>query len=566
MSERLLFKGQLLDDSPLKVDGFDVQTFGVKESQAPPSFVPKTATFEDFSKPKARPAAKDAPKGEHNDAAKPGQHGADFNQSQEGKPKSPKNTFEKSQITNNSSGSEVDLGGPSLGYLFRPFDPGKIETKQEYKEMERPAPEADFAYKDLDLRDANIINTLDRANKKAKEIVFTAFDQGRRLKDQMIEATKADCADLSKELMDKVNQEAEEERAKAKSQAEAIISEAKAKAATIDSERQALEASQKENLAKQAELTAQSQELENLRNSLNNQKAQLDKLEAELLNKRTELEAKFKEESQAVLAQMTEKGQAEGLKKGLSEGLEIGRSEVLKKAEGFFAAASKIGGIWHQLWQKKAPFMVTLAVEAAQAIVNKEIENGRGLAAGAFEACVEYLQKAHRAVFRLRPEDLAEVEAARLKLRDKLDGLVNIEFVPDEALGPGDLVMESDAGRLDATIKNRRERIMGALKEALDRGLIAELPNESPEAAGQAQVKNAAAEPKESMPPAATEAAAAPVAPVATEVTAAAETPAVSLPDLPKAPIANEAGNIDNINNPDNPIAPKVPTPPEAAT
>ncbi|MDR1309740.1 MAG: hypothetical protein LBL95_07585 [Deltaproteobacteria bacterium] len=138
--------------------------------------------------------------------------------------------------------------------------------------------------------------------------------------------------------------------------------------------------------------------------------------------------------------------------------------------------------LWRELWRQKAPFMVTLAIEGAEAIVNKEIENGRGLAAGAFSACLEYLRKCHTATFRVRPEDLAEIEEARSAMRDKVDGLVNISFRPDPALGPGDIIMESDAGLLDATLKNRRERVMAVLREALENGLVAELPPEYPQA------------------------------------------------------------------------------------
>jgi hypothetical protein len=70
------------------------------------------------------------------------------------------------------------------------------------------------------------------------------------------------------------------------------------------------------------------------------------------------------------------------------------------------------------------------------------------------------------------------MESARKVFKDRLDGLVNIEFKPDSSLGPGDLIMESDAGRLDATIKNRRDRVMGVLRESLANGVEADLPPE----------------------------------------------------------------------------------------
>jgi flagellar biosynthesis/type III secretory pathway protein FliH len=372
--------------------------------------------------------------------------------------------------------------GPSLDYLFRPFDPGADSSKEaKFEEMERPSQRV-FDYKDLDLRDENIINTLDRANKKAKEIVFGAFEQGRRMEAKVLAAAKLEAEELAGELKAKAEKEAAEILEKAAAEKEAIVQAAAAESLAREEAKQKFEADMAAALQKASELDARSAALDERDKGLDARQAKMDQAEAELAVRKGELEKKFKEESAAALAQSLAKGQAEGLQKGLVEGRAKGRSEVLSKAEGFFKAIEKVGGIYRELWKDKAPMMTRLAVEAAEAIVNKEIEGGQGLAAGALRACVDYLQKCHEVVFKVRPQELAEVESARAELRDRLDGLVNIEFKPDDSLGPGDLVMESDAGRLDATMKARRERVMAVLRDALDQGLVAELPPEPSEA------------------------------------------------------------------------------------
>ncbi|MDR1657540.1 MAG: hypothetical protein LBT47_08305 [Deltaproteobacteria bacterium] len=456
MSEWAAYKaGESLEASVVKVEGFEVQSFEPAPLKGSGAELPTggqtlgSLALEDFGSPaKARSTAANA------------------------------------AYNKQGSDQEVDLGGPSLGYLFRPFDYGlsgaeKTEganDKFENFEVTDPPTKQEYTYKDLDLRDENIINTLDRANKKAKEIVFDGFEQARRLSDQMLVVARIDADELEAELKVKAEEEAAAIKTKAQSQAEAIVNEAndvlsqaKERAANSDSERQILAA---DRLAAENKLA----ELEKRGLTQQAFQAELEKRSQDLANQKSGLEAKFKEESAAALAEALENGRQEGHRQGLAQGIEQGRSEVLDKATGFFKIITRIEGLWRELWQQQAPFMVTLAVEAAEAIVNKEVENGKGLAAGAFGACVDYLQKTHRAVFRVRPEDLAEIEKARVSFRDRLDGLVNIEFVADEALGPGDLVMESDAGRLDATIKNRRARIMGVLKQALAKGLTAELP------------------------------------------------------------------------------------------
>jgi flagellar biosynthesis/type III secretory pathway protein FliH len=460
LSDRLLHRGRLFDQAPLKVGGFAPASFDAPApgsgsgGQAPgrgdgqaAAVVP--AAFESFDLPPSK-----APEPFKTD----------------------------------------DLGaGPSLGYLFDPFDPKAPARPEPYREMDRPE-NRDFDYQDLDLRDQNIINTLDRAQRKARDIVAEAFGQGRRLEAQMLEAARLDADDLAAGIRSRAEAEAEGIAEAARREAAGIVAAAAAKAAEIDDGRTALEAGRADLDAALAEAEARGQALDARSAELDAREAALAArdqetaaIKASMEAKRAELERDFQKESAQALAKALEAGRAEGLGKGVAEGRSSARAEVLAKAGGFFKIIDRIGSVWRELWRLEAPFMATLAVEAAEAIVNKEIEDGRGLAAGALEACVEHLHKCHRVVFRVRPEDLAEVEAARAEVRGRLDGLVNIEFKADDSLGPGDLVMESDAGRLDATIKARRARIMGVLREALAQGLTIEAPPPEPaEAAGDA--------------------------------------------------------------------------------
>jgi flagellar biosynthesis/type III secretory pathway protein FliH len=359
---------------------------------------------------------------------------------------------------------------PSLGYLFEAFEPGKAQEKPFEEQFERPAAKVEgFDYKDFDLRDSGIVNTLEKANKKAFDIIANAFEEGRRAEARFIAIAKADSEELKEELLTEAQTQAKEIVDKAQSQAEAIINDAQNQAKDLVSQKERLDklASEAENKIKQADI---------LKTNCEAKETELDKLKADIENQKNEILKKTAEEKVQILANAKEVGFKEGHAKGLSEGKKQARDEVLKAAEGFFKAMSRIDGIWRELWQVNAPSMVNLAVEAAEAIVNKEVDNGQALATGALMACVDYLQKCHKVVFRVRAQDLEEMEQARALLRDKVDGLTHIEFVADPALGPGDLVMEADAGRLDATIKNRRKRIMDVLRDALDNGLVGELP------------------------------------------------------------------------------------------
>jgi flagellar biosynthesis/type III secretory pathway protein FliH len=365
---------------------------------------------------------------------------------------------------------------PSLGYLFTPFDPGKVEEakfREDFKDL--PPPE-NYEYVQMDTRDTGIVKTLEMATKKAAEIVASAFEQGRRMEEKVLEAAKVDAQEIEDQAKAQAQSIMAEAQKTAQSQAEAILSQAKNQVVEIESQKTEIEA-----------LKAQTQELKNQADqvlarvlereaALAPREAEIDQIKAEIEGQKQQILDQAKLEAEAAKAQASAQGLAEGRTKGQEQGTIEAKKEILAKAQGFFQMIGRLNGLWQELWQRNAPFMVSLAVEAAEAIVNKEIKNGQGLAAGAFSACVDFLRKCNVATFRVRPEDLQEIEEARNALRDKVDGLVNVTFKTDASLGPGDIIMESDAGLLDATVKTRRDRVMSVLRQALEDGLVAELP------------------------------------------------------------------------------------------
>ncbi|MDR3203689.1 MAG: hypothetical protein LBV23_02935 [Deltaproteobacteria bacterium] len=436
MSDKLLFGGRTLEGEPLNVNDFKVNTFdrpsGVGVPEQPHLSVPVELKFEEFERPKT-----------------------------------PKKGFEP----------DKESSEPSLGYLFTPFDPGNLNEKK-FDILVEPPKEKIFDYKDLDLRDAGVINTLERANAKAKQIIVAAIEEAKRREESLTAIAKQDAEKLTKELTKEVKDKAAQLEAKLKLEAESLLTKAKNEAAAIEAQAQNTVKIKQQAEALLAENQAKAEALKKDQESLAARQIQIDNLQKEIKSQKEQAESKMKSEVEVVKTQAVQAARLEGLEKGRLEGRKLGREETLKRAANFFHVIGLINSLWENLWRQNAPFMVDLAVEAAEAIVNTQIENGRGLAAGAFSACVEYLQKCHNVVFKVRPEDLNEIEAARRAFKDDLDGLVNIEFKADPGLGPGDLIMESDAGRLDVTIKNRKARVMGVLRESLANATEADLPPE----------------------------------------------------------------------------------------
>ncbi|MDR0550307.1 MAG: hypothetical protein LBI10_13005 [Deltaproteobacteria bacterium] len=418
------------------------------------------------------------------------------------KPKTVSENFQEFKAAPRSGLNIESLSEPqaSIGYLFEPFaplDPKASSLGQEAFAATKVASSSTFEFQDLDLKDENIVNTLDKAEKKAratvlaaeakeKELVALAKDKALALETELKNAAEAKAAALT--------QAAEEAATKIRLAAQASVDEAALTQVAMEELKQEI-AKAKEEVSEAKALAQKKQdELTSSQAALKEREEALVKAEAALPREKEKALAAAKTEG---LALGLAEGQAKGYEEGLAKGLSQGRTEALNKLKGLFTAVTKVDNIWRDLWTANGAFMVELAVDAAEAILAREIKGGQNLAAGAFKAAISYLTQSKEAVFRVNPHDLAELEAARADPDLGLDSLVNVVFTPDPALSPGDLVMEADVGRLDATVKTRRDQVMGALRAALAEGVLAPVPDPLAQNSG-----SEAAEPKSSpLPP-----------------------------------------------------------------
>ncbi|MFH1138380.1 MAG: FliH/SctL family protein [Pseudomonadota bacterium] len=174
-----------------------------------------------------------------------------------------------------------------------------------------------------------------------------------------------------------------------------------------------------------------------------------------------------KEAAQKIKAGAAEEGRNQGRQTGLAEGTKEGRTAFDAKAAPAAAALAKIQGLYDDLWKLNEATLVKLAVQIAERVIFQEIKTSPELITAAVKAAMEQLNQQHQAVFRINPEDLTLVETAGDKLREQISGLVKISFQSDQSLKRGELVMETESGRLDATLKRRLEAVVGPIDQAL---------------------------------------------------------------------------------------------------
>ena len=398
-----------------------------------------------------------------------------------------------------------ELLTPSLDGLFKPFDLTLNRPMAEFVNLAEPAAPGLYDYEDMDTRDDGVIRTLVQAKAKGREMLQEAQAEGFAI----TEAARTEARGLVAEARAMAGAEAEVYGEGLRRQAESVLSEAEirrgeAEDLKIAAERELaaaedeLAAAERDRAAAEEERSAAEKERAGVATRLAEAEARIAgldqerrEMEAAVEKRRQELEAHYQELQAELAARRGETlaegratGQREGYEKGLAEGRAAGQAETAglwrDKTGQLAGLLERLENLYQDLWRANGPMMIQLAIEAAEGILNKELKSAEDLTVRAFEACIGFLGQAHRVVFQARPQDIPLLEEARAEQRQRLGALVKVTFQPDERLGPGDLIMESDIGRLDATVKHRAAQVLPVLKEAFENAQAFPRPEAGP--------------------------------------------------------------------------------------
>lgn len=183
--------------------------------------------------------------------------------------------------------------------------------------------------------------------------------------------------------------------------------------------------------------------------------------------------AEAHKEAERIKAQAQEEAarlRAQAFEQGLSEGRAQGQAAFEAEAAQTLVALKAMEDLYEDLWKKNEGVLVKLAEKIAERVVYHEVATSPELVAAAFRAAVAQLSEQHQATFRVHPEDLRYLESVREELKEQLAGLVKISFEPDPDLNRGDVILETEAGRVDATLKRRLEAVSSAVDKVLQGG------------------------------------------------------------------------------------------------
>ena len=137
----------------------------------------------------------------------------------------------------------------------------------------------------------------------------------------------------------------------------------------------------------------------------------------------------------------------------------MGYEDGLAQVTELLAAARRQA---HDLRRQSEQRLVGLAVRIAERILGEQLQLAPETVVSVARQAMQQVDWCQKFVFRVHPDDLAHMERARESLLAAA-GEVDIQFVADEAVSRGGCILETEVGRIDATLEAQLRAIERAL-------------------------------------------------------------------------------------------------------
>jgi flagellar assembly protein FliH len=110
--------------------------------------------------------------------------------------------------------------------------------------------------------------------------------------------------------------------------------------------------------------------------------------------------------------------------------------------------------------------IVKFAFGVAERIIRREVTQDRSIVLGQIRESVRRLLGVERLTIRVHPDDLPAVREQKSVIQANGDSIREIVVEGDESLQPGDCVLESDMGNIDARLSTQLKQIENVLFES----------------------------------------------------------------------------------------------------
>jgi flagellar assembly protein FliH len=180
----------------------------------------------------------------------------------------------------------------------------------------------------------------------------------------------------------------------------------------------------------------------------------------------------IQEQAEAILRKAREEKESiemEAYTKGLEQGQAQGQMMAVKKIEPLMTTLSKavddLKRVRQQIIEKHQDQVMEILFLIAEKIIHRQIQLSPEIVLETVKEAARYLTETDEIRLRLHPSDFEYLRDIERLLSKHLSGNMEIHFVEDATLDRGGIVIDTEFGEIDASIRSQIEHMKEVLLE-----------------------------------------------------------------------------------------------------
>lgn len=154
-----------------------------------------------------------------------------------------------------------------------------------------------------------------------------------------------------------------------------------------------------------------------------------------------------------------------GLEMGQAEGQKMAFKRLEPLADTFLKALNEVESLRKTLTERHLMDLLEVVIAISEKIIHHEIHLAPDIILETIKAASVHLADADAVILRLHPSDYEYIREIEELLKDKLTGRKSISFVEDGGIDRGGVLIETELGTIDASIRSQIELIRDVLME-----------------------------------------------------------------------------------------------------
>ncbi|MBU1864642.1 MAG: hypothetical protein KKH94_13360 [Candidatus Omnitrophica bacterium] len=173
---------------------------------------------------------------------------------------------------------------------------------------------------------------------------------------------------------------------------------------------------------------------------------------------------KAREEAEIIINEAKKQAIAEH-QSGFEEGLRKGLEKLKPLEEMLRDTLTKINHFAEQYPHQLEPKVVNLILHIASKIIKDKLESDRNIVIRTVQDTFKEITDKEYIKIRVHCEDIALMRKFQPQLLEMFHDIKKIEIVADDIVDKGGCIIETNEGRVDATIKTQLQKLYGAITD-----------------------------------------------------------------------------------------------------